>query len=300
MNDTIKVVFVTDENYSKQMLVAIQSIINNSNKLREIDFYILDLGISERNIKLIKDRYMNLNNIKINFIQFDSTSLSKYKIKTHVSSAAYAKIYIPNLIPVDKIIYLDCDLIFNNDISNLWKEFEKATSIKAVWNPFYNYDNKYLGVDQNHRTFNSGVMLLNLELMREKDSVNKLEDFLNKYHDKTRLHDQAAFNAIFKSEWKELDINWNCQVSMLQNYHSRLNISKMKYFNMHKNPNIIHYTSNSKPWQFRNSHPYKELYKKIHMDIFGSVEYSDVNLKSALQKARESIRYKYYYLLNLK
>jgi lipopolysaccharide biosynthesis glycosyltransferase len=299
MKNNINVSFVLDENYFKHMLVTIESIISNTEKENYINFFILDLGIDEKSIAFIKNRYLDYNNISFEFVKVNNRNLSKYNIKTHVSTAAYAKIYLSDIIKVEKLIYLDCDLIFNNNILELWNQFEQGVCIKAVWNPFYDYDNEYLGVEENCKTFNSGVMLLNLDLIRDKNSAQKLQTFLDKYHDKTKLHDQAAFNAVFKDSWCELDPKWNCQVTMLQNYSSKLKISKEEYYNLYKNANIIHFTSNSKPWQFRNSHPYKYLYLKYYKVIFGPLKYRDLNLKSFLQKIRESSKYYYYYILNV-
>lgn len=299
MEDTINIVFVTDENYFKYMLVTIESILENASGSYKICCFILDLGISLDNLKLLKNKYKNQDNIEFKFIHVDNTNLSKYKIKTHVSTAAYAKIYISDLIDVNKVIYLDCDLILNDDILNLWNEFDENVLIKAVWNPFYNYDNEYLGLRPNDRTFNNGVILLNLDLMRKNDSSKQLKDFLEKYHEKTKLHDQAAFNAVFKNDWVELDLKWNYQVSLINNYHKKLNLEKNEYFNLYKKPSIIHFTSNSKPWKFRNSHPYKRLYIEYYKKVFGKVDYNDYNIKSLLQKMREAFRYKYYYFVNI-
>lgn len=300
MEDKINIVFVTDDNYFKHMFIAMESIIKNTDKSSEINFYILDLGITNNNKFKLKKRYKNYNNIDVEFVEVKNRNLQKYKTRNHISSAAYAKIYICDLIRLDRAIYLDCDLILNTDIAELWNEFEIGCCIKAVWNPFYDYDNKYLGIKDGKRTFNSGVMLMNLDLMRKKESSKKLESFLNDFHDKTKLHDQAAFNAVFKDDWRELDLVWNCQVSMLQNDRKKLNISKEKYIQLYRNPKIIHFTSNSKPWQFRNGHPHKKVYQKYYKEIFGDIEYNDISIKSFLQVIREVLRYKYYYILNTK
>lgn len=296
--NSIKIAFVTDNNYFDYMFVAIESLITNNKDKNKINFYIIDMGIAQSNINKIQKRYFKFENITFEFIKIDQKKLEKYNIKTHVSSAAYAKVYISNLINVDKVIYLDCDLVVIEDILKLWNMFDNTTSIKAVWNPFYNYDNEYLGVDHKSKTFNSGVMLLNLDLIRKKDTTTKLVNFLNDNHNKTKLHDQAAFNAIFKDEWQEIDLHWNCQVSMLQNSYSKLNISKNTYYRLYRNASIVHFTSNSKPWLYRNSHPYKKTYLKYHKRIFGNINYTDVNIKSTLQKIKEKITYEYYFISN--
>lgn len=296
MTRNINISFVTDDNYFNYMIIAIDSIISNNLSGSNLSFYILDAGIDKENINKFKLKYKD---IKFNFIEINSEDVSSFDIKTHVSKAAFAKIYMPELLKIDKVIYLDCDLILNEDISNLWCEFEDGIALKAVWNPFYNYDNEYLGIDDTKKTFNSGVMLMDLNIMREYKSSHQLKQFLCNYNKKTKLHDQAAFNAVFKNKWKELPLKWNVQVSMLCNTYKKLGLEKNMYFNLYKHPGIIHFTSNSKPWQLRNSHPYKKIYKSISRNSIVKIKYTDLNILSILKKVREILIYKYYYLVNL-
>src|SRR5699024_10498414 len=215
--------------YFKYMVVAIESIINNAKENLDLNIYILDTGITSKNQERLKSRYDNLNKVNIEFLQPNIESLKSFKLKTHVSTAAFSKIFIADLINEEQIIYLDCDLMLREDISKLWQEFEDDVPLKAVWNPFYNYDSKYMGLSMDDRTFNSGVMLLNLNLMREMDASTQLLEFVNEFNDKTKLHDQAAFNAVFKNNWKELDYKWNYQVTMIMSNYKELGISQEYY-----------------------------------------------------------------------
>lgn len=298
MNESIKVAFVSDDNYFEHMIVAIESIILHCSYNQAIDFYILDVDIDEHNKEKLIQRYLQKENLNINFVSIPIDKLNHYVLKTHVSKSAFAKVFISELINVDKIIYLDCDLIFNHDILELWEQLDDQMTLKAVYNPFYNYDNKYIGIKNDKRTFNSGVMLLNLKKLRENNASKLLIEFLDNYNDKTQLHDQAAFNAIFKDDWIELDYSWNYQVIMMVSNYTDLGITKEKYFELYKNPKIIHFTSNSKPWQFRNSHPFKKQYKVIHQRIFKKDVTEVMKIKNVLRKINEYIRYKKYYVRN--
>lgn len=298
MKEHINICFVTDRNYFTNMVVALDSLLDNNHSKHSYHLFIVDVGIGSDNRHFLMDRYEGRGDVKIEFVGLNDTVFRKYRLKTHVSSAAYAKIYISEIIEVDKVIYLDCDVLVNADISHLWSHFEEDVIVKAVWNPFYDYDNHYLGISGNQRTFNSGVMLLNLALMREYNAASRLKEFLDRYHDKTKLHDQAAFNAVFKAQWKELDYGWNYQVSMILNHYNRLGMSKNRYFSLYSDPKIIHFTSNSKPWQFRNCHPYKQRFIERYNAVFGNAILTDRDTINLLRKIKESLTYKYYYLIN--
>lgn len=299
--EIINIAFVIDNNYFKHMCVTIESIIRNNVKNNLLHFYVISDNLGYKNQKLLKEFYSLKENVDIFFIPITNDNLNNMKIKTHVSKAAFAKIYMPDLIKVDKIIYLDCDLVVNDDISILWKEFsdkDNRNFIYAVWNPFYNYDNIYLQIDDDKKTFNSGVMLMRLDLMRKHNSSKRLYGFLQEFNDRTKLHDQAAFNAIFKDNWRELNLRWNVQGCIFTSNRKYLNLTSKEYWELYMHPSIIHYTTNSKPWHFRNCHPHKKLYLKYYRSIFNNFRYEDVNIISLLKKIKESIRYKFFYLVN--
>ncbi|MCK7489743.1 MAG: hypothetical protein MZU79_05535 [Anaerotruncus sp.] len=88
----------------------------------------------------------------------------------YVTSAAYLKFDLPDLIPnQDKVLYLDGDIIIQKDLSDLFEINIKDYYAGAV---------KDIGLIDNDLNiknyFNSGVMLLNLKLMRENNASTAL------------------------------------------------------------------------------------------------------------------------------
>jgi len=296
MGIEINVAFVSDDNYFNYLFVTLESIVKNTSQKNYLNINIIDAGIQRTKKSKLLNYYESNQNVKINFIKIDQDLVSNFKTRGHISASAYAKVFLPKLIESDKVIYLDIDLILNDDIYKLYKEFEDDVILKAVWNPFYNYDNKYIGIAENDRTFNSGVMLLNLEMMREENAVNKLIAFLDENHDKTRLHDQAAFNAIFKGNWGELDYKWNYQVNMIIHHYKKLNLLKEKYCQLYKQPSIIHFNKALKPWEYEGYHPYRKYYLGIYEEIHGEMKFEN---KPYFKMMKQYLKYKYYALINI-
>ena len=85
---------------------------------------------------------------------------------------------------------------------------------------------------------------------------------------------------------------------MILNHYNRLGMSKNRYFSLYSDPKIIHFTSNSKPWQFRNCHPYKQRFIERYNAVFGNAILTDRDTINLLRKIKESLTYKYYYLIN--
>ena len=287
----INVVFVTDNNYFKFALTAIKSILRNTKEIIEINC--ITLEVSEKNLINAKENFCGLN---VNFIEIEDERIQKLMTKNHVSKAAFIKVLLPEIFANKKrIIFLDSDLILHEDIKYLWNEFDEKYTLQAVWNPGYNYDNKVMGLNENDKTFNSGVMLLNLEKMRNEKSTELLLNFLIEKNHLTKLNDQAAFNAIFALRWGQLPLKWNVQYQFFFKKAEILNITRHEQMNLLNSPGILHFTSNSKPWQSRNIHPFKSQFIEYYEEVNGKLKFSDRNIKALLQKIKE-----FYHLSKLK
>lgn len=287
MMENINLAFVTDNAYYRQTFVSMNSVLNTCEKSLYLKIYFFDVGIHQDNIRELSMHIKNIPNAELHIINIDSKNINNFKTHTHVSSSAYAKIYLAQYIPEDYVIYLDGDIICLYDISKLWEKIDEKYSICAVHNPGYTYDNTIMGLPLEAKTFNSGVMLLNLKKIRDISAPQALLEATLKYNGKTRLHDQAIYNKVFYQDWKPLDYKWNLQKMMLNSTFSELEMEKRYYINLVKHPYMIHFTSNSKPWLFRCAHPYKKYYKQEYEKYFGKLKFKDISIKSLCQRILE-------------
>lgn len=195
-------------------------------------------------------------------------------ISGHITQACYYRILIPELVDkeIEKIIYLDCDLIvlgnlidlFNIDINNYFVGAveEKLFDIKEA-----------LGMDENTPYFNSGVMLINLKEWRKNNISEKTLDFIRRSPEKIKLYDQDALNFILANKCLILNKKYN-QI-----------ILGLKKTNIPDNTFIIHYTGTYKPWHFVYNGSYKKLYKKyLKLTPWNNYRYPDLNLNNILKK----------------
>ena len=89
----MNITFNCDENYSPYLSVLIKNILDKRSSLYSINFYVLDLGISEESKNYISE-LVNKNNSKIKFISVDQSDfdvfpqtieyISKYSIKMNI------------------------------------------------------------------------------------------------------------------------------------------------------------------------------------------------------------------------
>lgn len=292
MNKTqIKIALITDANYFFPALVTIRSVLKNT--INKTDIRCILTEKVNFNLKEIENELeRSYPNSSVEFIYYDDSKLSHVKPKFHVSRAAYVKIYLPEILSDwSKCIFLDSDLLIRKDIRILWENALKSNSgkeVAAVWNPGYNKDNAVMGLKLTDRTFNSGVLVMDLDLMRKNKSSLKLEDFIKNYNHLTVLNDQAAFNAVYKNSWEDIPLEWNAQFLLYLRRAKKIGVEKKELKKIRKEPAVLHFTTSSKPWKYRSMHPFKAEFLKYFNSIEGSKYLGKITLLDTIKRFREA------------
>lgn len=129
------------------------------------------------------------------------------------STACYLRLFTPSLLPnADKALYLDCDLIINGNLKELFDTNIDGFAVAAVRNATLSYIivKYYLGFDYwEDGYFNIGVLLMNLKFWRERNLQNLLFSYLSSY--RVSLQDQDALNIILHGYVLWLHPKWNCR-----------------------------------------------------------------------------------------
>lgn len=260
---------VVDDNYVQHCSVMLVSLFEN-NQNNYINVYVLTVGLNEYNIKCISDLISSYNS-NCFFYFVDIKLVSHLPIKRWFSLNTYSKFFISKLIPdsVDKVLYLDCDVIINSSIFDLWNIRIDEYAVAAVADPLADIDMKKridkLGYDYNLSYFNSGVMLVNLKYWRDNDVFSELIDCVNVNIGKFSTHDQDVFNIVLN---KRIIIHpkWNVSPHVFHKnksafLHSSFHSIKLIEEAMNS-PAILHFLSSPKPWSYGCRFPYSFLYYK--------------------------------------
>ncbi len=259
----IHIVLATDDNYTKQCCVTIASILFNSNKSDFYHFHILDGGLTEKSKERFKLK--RFNNYDLTFYDMKNFDLSKFCIVLdHISIATYYRLFITEILPknIDKVIYLDCDLIVLKDIKEFWNfdiKKQAATVIEDMLPGEFDYLKPV--IDEKFNYFNAGVILFNLKKLREINFSEKCLNFYNQYRDALLYQDQDVLNYVLACKCNYAPISWDMQTNFyIYNHSKTINKKHFKYFK--ENPSIIHYTGPYKPWNFSHFHFEKNKYQK--------------------------------------
>ena len=238
----IPIFFSCDDNYVPFLGVAIRSLIDNTSKDNNYYIYILHSKMSLENMKIITG--MEKENVSICFYDV-SEKLIKYgeklNLRDYYTVSIYFRLFIPDMFPrLKKAIYLDADMVILEDIAKLYdiELYDNLLggvpdAIIASRKEFRDYAELGCGIYPYTKYFNSGMMLMNLEAMRDFDLEGKFEYLFNTYRFETVCPDQDYLNVICKDRVLYLDEGWD----------------KMAIDGSYENPMIVHYNNFAKPWQ---------------------------------------------------
>ena len=279
--DTIDVCFSTDNKYAQHLGVTIASILLNTNTQKIINFHVLNDGtLTEENIKNLKQVIKGKENVYFNFITVNKDIFADCFMipNSHISIATYYRFLVPSVLPsVSKLLYLDCDLIVKADIEELFSIDLFNYYVAAVQDIIGRENQERLNLNLENYYCNAGVLLLNLDLMRQDNMQNKLIDTAIKNKDIIWWQDQDVINMVMDGKIKYLDLAWNFQYFYPGDYMD----FDLETFNKAKNnPKIIHYIGSIKPWSSYSNRPFgKEYFKYLEFTPWKSFKYL-YNLKS--------------------
>lgn len=266
----LDVVYSTDDNYARHAGVSILSLVENNSEFDEITIYIIDNNISEENRAKLSTIISGYDRTVV-FLKAD-VLCKELKTTDDFPVSGYARLFISQLEKVDKILYIDCDTIINGSLEELWNINVSDYMVAGVQDNPAKYMVSIVGMDDNDRYINTGVLLINLNKWRETRIEESVLSMIDKFDGSVPHHDQGIINGICKGELLIIDPKYNMMPQFIQ--HSSNQIKSLfnikDYYTQDEldraksNPVIIHFISKfyNRPWFMDCTHPYKKLYLK--------------------------------------
>lgn len=189
-------------------------------------------------------------------------------VDRYITGEAYLRFLAPELLPerVERVVYLDCDLVVLGDIATLAAAPLEGKAVGAVpewaWSgPDTERRLAALGIPSGHRYVNSGVLVMDLARWRRDGLADRIFAYVAACGSRLAYHDQDALNAVLQDDIALVDPRWNLQPLMLGRFsrgsdpegHRRAVAAR-------RDPGIIHYTTARKPWLHRVSVRDRRLY----------------------------------------
>ena len=190
---------ISDDNYAIFTGIALTSLKHNKDASSFYKVYILSDNICEEN----KKRLLSLQDNSLIITIIEASGFEDIKKDMEIKGipatpTALYKFLIPSLLnDLDKVLYVDGDVLFYKDISSLFdfdlNEYYAVVTPENLPSDEIPFSSKRIGI--NHSIyFNSGLMLMNLKMFREDNISDKLLNY--RINGINYLMDQDAFNAV--------------------------------------------------------------------------------------------------------
>lgn len=249
----INILVTLNSNYILPLKVLLKSLFTN-NEMERFTIYLIHSELTQQDLDTIRF-YIEGHGHHFHPIFINKELFSDAPVFRHYSVEMYYRLAAHQFLPndVDRILYLDPDIVAINPISSFYHmDFDDCLFVAAE----HEHTSRLVKGINNFRLktpfakgyFNTGVLLMNVALMRKMVDMEQIYKFIIKNKLKLILPDQDVLNGLYWDKIKPVN-------SYLYNYDARFfefgKISRKDYGDIHwirKNTVFIHYCGKDKPW----------------------------------------------------
>lgn len=253
-SDKINIVFCSDDNQLWLLPIVLRSIDTHNS-----DYNVHLLYSGRQTEQTIRDQiYKNINIYNVN----TSDVVRSYRGLKHVSRATMNRLLIEKTLNqiCGRVLYLDLDVIVQTPLE--WIRTHPVNQLTGFagrtesinWCQRWNkkrYKYKYT----KSKNFNAGVLLLDLDIMRQNQFTEKI---IHTWKSCPKYNDQMILNLYCDGEYEPLEDRYNLLAGEIKCPDRALINKYIKQKNF-----IIHYTGINKPWLNASTIPGKNEWNKF-------------------------------------
>lgn len=280
----LHIALASDNNYAEFVAIVLTSLFATNKNFKKISVHLLSNEIKSQIINRLDD-LVKTNGGELFVYDFsDIKTRLNIKVPDTIAISAYSRLFLAEIIPnkVDKILYVDCDTIINDNLMELWNIPLENNYIGGVLDTLPDDNSKTLiGLSFGDEYINSGVILINLEKWRKDNIQQKFINFLLKHSGNVHHHDQGIINAVCQNKLI-LHPKYNLTSTYLSHPYLLLAKTNIPFYSHRDveeaiaNPIIIHYTEGfyNRPWIANSKHPLANIFEKYwNLTNWGEIIY---------------------------
>ena len=260
----VNILVTLNSNYILPLKVMLKSMfINNPGEL--FDIYLLHSDLKENELKDI-DRFIRENGQNLEIVRMKNEYFDGAPVVFHYTKQMYFRLLAYRFLPqtLGRILYLDPDILVLNPLRNLYDIRLERYLYAAAYHDIL----AIKGVNKLRLTpydidayYNSGVLMMNLDLQRRRIDEGEIFDFTKKNQTKLIMPDQDILNALFAKEIKPVDEKlYNYDARYYHYYKLSSNGLCDMNFVIH-NTVFLHFCGKKKPWTKHYNGKFDALYK---------------------------------------
>jgi lipopolysaccharide biosynthesis glycosyltransferase len=260
----MNILVTLNSNYLKPLRVMLKSLFLN-NPGEHFHIYLMHSRMKEEELSSLQTT-IEKEDHQLSVVTIQEEYFKDAPIIKHYSKEMYYRLLAFTLLPshLDKILYLDPDLLIINEIRSLYDTDLSEHLFAAA-------SHDRVSIKEMNRLrllpyeidayYNSGVLLMNLSLQRKRMNAGEIFDFVVKNKKRLILPDQDILNALYSKNIKPVD-------EVLYNYDPRFfqyyKLSSDGQYDMDyviNQTSILHFCGKRKPWHKHYAGKFHSLYK---------------------------------------
>ena len=241
-----------DRNYLKVLSVMLYSL-SQSDPEGVYTVYVVNNTLTEEDFASLSAL---LPRTELVNVQVPEDLLQNAPVSDRYPTEMYSRLFAARYLPqqLERILYLDPDLVVLHSLRSLYqidfdgKLFAAASHIES--RTFRELNRRRLHLSEHAKYLNSGVMMMNLALLR-KESPQTILDYIQSHKATLLLPDQDVLNALYADRTVPLDplvYNLGEKYLRLKNLHLPP-AEKLTLDWVRSNTAIVHYYGRNKPWK---------------------------------------------------
>lgn len=250
MKSPIEIFFASDTNYLPYLACAITSLSDHASPRLIYNIHILTTDFDDGSLGEVKKLIRNNITVTVHDLTERISEIKRelsVRLRDYYSDSIYYRIFIPKMFQsLKRAVYLDADLILTDDVAKLYNKNLGCDLVGAVTDEsvvdvpvFCDYVKKQIGLTDERDYFNSGVLVMNLEAMREERIEEKFLYLLKTYNYDTVAPDQDYLNFFCRGRVTYLESGWN---------KHPIPENPLQESELH----LMHFNMFNKPWRYDN------------------------------------------------
>lgn len=260
----IDLLLTADERYLEHALTLLVSVRVNNPHAR-LRAFLLHAGIEQARLQRAVSALAGIH-CELVCTRVEPELFRDAKVTGRYPPEMYFRLIAPHVLPrsCSRVLYLDPDTLVINPLAPLvgidlhGKLFAAAAHTAPTEIP---HEVNKVRLNTEHRYFNTGVLLMDVAALRERESPDEIAAFIAAHADRFILPDQDAFNMLYGDCTLEVpDAVWNLDARRMV-VHRVASKGEVDMDWVVENTAIVHFCGKDKPWD--ESYPFRlgVLYK---------------------------------------
>lgn len=249
----MNILVTLDINYIHPLSVMLKSLAVNNRQTDDISVYIMSRDLTQLHLKEISQTLQEPR-VRLLLCPMDQSPVEGAPTSKRYPLEIYDRLFACRYLPdsLDRILYLDPDLVVLNSLETLWNVsldkylYAAASHVGPVGRLF---NSIRVGAEDVVPYYNSGVLLMNLEALRKEMDPQAILNYIQAFENALLLPDQDILTGVYGKRILPLD---TFRYNMTERLLIRSSVTGGPETTVDwiaEHCNIVHYVGRNKPWK---------------------------------------------------